>query len=130
MFGITLEGVDAIHEQLSKSIKKLVITGVLKKDSPLPSVRELALDLAINPNTVQKAYTFLEQQGITHSVSGKGRFVAVDAEDLKKMAQKEILDSALPQIKELKNLGMSLSDIQTQIQKAYEEVNKWYPLRM
>lgn len=124
MFGITLEGVDAIHEQLSKGIKKLVLTGVLKKDSPLPSVRELAVDLAINPNTVQKAYTFLEQQGITYSVSGKGRFVAVDAETLKTMTQQEILTAAAVQIKELKSLGMSLEDLKAHIDKIYEEGNK------
>ncbi|MBQ2896784.1 MAG: GntR family transcriptional regulator [Clostridia bacterium] len=124
MFGITIDGIDAIHEQLSKSIKKLVITGVLKKGSPLPSVRELALDLAINPNTVQKAYAFLEQQGITHSVSGKGRFVAVDASDLKKISQQEILNVTALQIKELKNLGMSLTDIKAEIEKIYEEGNK------
>lgn len=130
MFGITIDGIDAIHEQLSKSIKKLVITGVLKKGSPLPSVRELALDLAINPNTVQKAYAFLEQQGITHSVSGKGRFVAVDASDLKKISQQEILNVTALQIKELKNLGMSLTDIKAEIEKIYEEGNKWYQLKM
>ena len=124
MFGITLEGTEAIHEQLSKSIKKLVITGVLKKDSPLPSVRELALDLAINPNTVQKAYAFLEQQGITHSVSGKGRFVAIDAATLKKMVQQEILSALNPQIRELKNLGMSLEELKAHIDKIYEEGNK------
>ena len=124
MFGITLDGNDAIHEQLSKGIKKLVMTGVLTKDSPLPSVRELALDLAINPNTVQKAYTFLEQQGITYSLSGKGRFVAVDAETLKQMAEIEILNSVAPKIVELKNLGLDLHHIINEIEKIYEEGNK------
>ena len=124
MFGITLEGTEAIHEQLSKGIKRLVITGVLKNDSPLPSVRELALDLAINPNTVQKAYAFLEQQGITYSVSGKGRFVAIDADGLKKIAQKDILNDIEPKILELKNLGLGLSDIKAEIEKLYEEGNK------
>lgn len=124
MFGITLEGTEAIHEQLSKGIKRLVMTGMLSKDSPLPSVRELALDLAINPNTVQKAYAFLEQQGITYSVSGKGRFVAVDAITLKQMAQKDILSLVEPKIMELKNLGLSLSEIKAEIEKIYEEGNK------
>ena len=124
MFGITLEGTEAIHEQLSKGIKRLVITGVLTKDSPLPSVRELALDLAINPNTVQKAYAFLEQQGITYSVSGKGRFVAVDAITLKQMAQRDILSIIEPKIIELKNLGASLTEIKAEIEKIYEEGNQ------
>ena len=124
MFGITLEGTEAIHEQLSKGIKRLVMTGVLSKDSPLPSVRELALDLAINPNTVQKAYAFLEQQGITYSVRGKGRFDAVDYNKLKQMAQKDILILVEPKIMELKNLGLSLSEIKAEIEKIYEEGNK------
>ena len=124
MFGITLEGTEAIHEQLSKGIKRLVITGVLTKDSPLPSVRELALDLAINPNTVQKAYAFLEQQGITYSVSGKGRFVAVDAITLKQMTQRDILSLIEPKIIELKNLGAGLSEIKAEIEKTYEEGNR------
>lgn len=121
MFGIILTDSEPIHEQLSKNIKRLVLTGILKKNSPLPSVRELALDLAINPNTVQKAYAFLEQQGITYSVSGKGRFVAVDSETLKKMARHEILNAVKPSIKELKSLGTSLDDIKEQIKKIYEE---------
>ncbi len=125
MFGITLEGTEPMHEQLSNSIKKLVITGILQKDSPLPSVRELALDLAINPNTVQKAYSFLEQQGITYSVSGKGRFVAVSASHLKKMSQNEILNSVSTQIKALKNLEMSIDELKAEIEKIYEEENKW-----
>ncbi len=124
MFGITLEGTEPMHEQLSNSIKKLVITGILQKDSPLPSVRELALDLAINPNTVQKAYSFLEQQGITYSVSGKGRFVAVSASHLKKMSQNEILNSVSTQIKALKNLEMSIDELKAEIEKIYEEENK------
>ena len=124
MFGITLEGTEAIHEQLSKGIKRLVMTGVLSKDSPLPSVRELALDLAINPNTVQKAYAFLEQCGITYSVSGKGRFVAVDADTLKQMAQKDIISLIEPKIMELKNLGVSLPELKAEIEKIYEEGNK------
>ena len=129
MFGITLEGNDAIHEQLSKGIKKLVLTGVLQKDSPLPSVRELALDLAINPNTVQKAYAFLEQQGITYSVSGKGRFVAIDADGLKVMAQNDIIAGITPEILELKNLGMSLDELKAKIEKIYKEGNKWLKLK-
>lgn len=123
MFGINLEGHEPIHEQLSNSIKKLVLTGVLKKDSPLPSVRELALDLAINPNTVQKAYSFLEQQGITYSVSGKGRFVAISADHLKKMSQNEILNSVSSHIKTLKNLEMSLDELKAEIEKIYGEEN-------
>ena len=66
----------------------------------------------------------MEQQGITYSVSGKGRFVAVDANTLKQMAQKDILSLVEPKITELKNLGLSLSEIKAEIEKIYEEGNK------
>ena len=53
-----------IYEQLVDNIKSLIVSGVLQRDDQLPSVRQLAQELAINPNTIQKAYTELERQGV------------------------------------------------------------------
>lgn len=66
---------DPIYSQLEKQIVKLINLGVYEKDSILPSVRSVACDLAINPNTVAKAYKNLEQMGVIYSVAGKGVFV-------------------------------------------------------
>ena len=65
-----------LHEQVEGEIKKLIISGILKPDEQLPSVRELSISLTINPNTVQRAYKKLEQDGFIYSIKGKGNFVA------------------------------------------------------
>ena len=64
-----------IYEQIMERFQELMMTGVLEKDSQLPSVRSLAMELSINPNTIQRAYAELERQGYIYSVKGKGSFV-------------------------------------------------------
>ena len=76
MFSIDMRSREPIHTQLEKSIVKYINLGVYEKDSALPSVRALACELGINPNTVSKAYKNLEQQGVIYTVAGKGVFVA------------------------------------------------------
>ena len=65
-----------IYEQIIASVKDSVVSGLMTADEPLPSVRSLAGELAINPNTIQKAYSELERQGIVYSVPGRGSFIA------------------------------------------------------
>lgn len=65
-----------ICDQLCESIIQLAGCGALASGDPLPSVRSLAQELGINPNTVQKSYRILEQQGILESIPGKGSFIA------------------------------------------------------
>ena len=65
-----------IYEQIVERFQMLIIKGILKADSQMPSVRSLAGELSINPNTIQRAYTELERQGFIYSVKGKGSFVA------------------------------------------------------
>ena len=65
-----------IYEQIKDGLRKLVVSGVIRQDEKLPSVRELASQLAINPNTIQKAYRELEQEGCIYTVAGKGSFAA------------------------------------------------------
>ena len=63
-----------IYEQIKDGLRKLIITGAIAPDEKLPSVRSLASQLAINPNTIQRAYAELENEGYTYSVPGKGSF--------------------------------------------------------
>ena len=65
-----------IYEKVKDSLRQLILSGALEADSKLPSVRELAMSLTINPNTIQRAYRELEQEGYIVSVPGKGSFVA------------------------------------------------------
>ena len=64
-----------IYEQVKDGIRKLAYSGVLGPDEKLPSVRELAMKLAINPNTISRAYKELEQEGFLYTVTGKGTFI-------------------------------------------------------
>ena len=65
-----------IYEQIRDGLRKLIVTGALSADEKLPSVRALAAQLAINPNTIQRAYESLESEGYVYSVPGKGSFAA------------------------------------------------------
>ena len=76
MFVINLYGKESIYEQIRKQILKFIQAGVLKPNDKLPSVRELSMDLGINPNTVQKAYQRLEEDGYIYILSKKGAYVA------------------------------------------------------
>ena len=65
-----------LYEQIKEKVKGLILCGALKEDDKIPSVRELASTLAINPNTIQKAYHELEGEGYIYSLRAKGSFVA------------------------------------------------------
>lgn len=65
-----------LYEQIIDRFQMLILKGVLQPDDQMPSVRSLALQLSLNPNTIQKAYTQLEQQGYIYPVKGRGNFVS------------------------------------------------------
>lgn len=124
LISLNLTGNNPIHEQITDGVEDLIIRGLLEKDSPLPSVRELACSLAVNPNTVQKAYTTLEQKGITYSVNGKGRFVAVSKEELKVLLAAAVSEELGASVRKLKAYGFSVSDIGAYVKNFFEEDRK------
>jgi len=65
-----------IYGQIKDGLRRMIVTGALGPDEKLPSVRSMAVDLAINPNTIQRAYAELEAEGFIYSVPGKGSFAA------------------------------------------------------
>ena len=69
-----------IYEQVVERFQRLILTGAMEPDTQMPSVRSLATELAINPNTIQKAYTILEQKGFIYPVKGRGNFVSGNQE--------------------------------------------------
>ena len=81
-----------LFEQIVASVRDLVIRGLLSPDEALPSVRALASELAINPNTIQKAYAELERQGVIYSLSGRGNFVASDISHVIDANKSEMLE--------------------------------------
>ena len=65
-----------LYQQVKDSLRRMMLTGLLEPDEKLPSVRSLATQLAINPNTIQRAYESLETEGYVYSIPGKGSFAA------------------------------------------------------
>lgn len=82
MFQLDLKSRKPIYEQIVDKFKELIISGILKPSDKIPSVRDLAKTLTINPNTIQKAYRELERQGFLYSVSGLGSFVSSPSEKM------------------------------------------------
>lgn len=81
-----------IFEQIVNAVRDLAIRGLMKPDEHLPSVRALAAELAINPNTIQKAYGELERQGVIYSLAGRGNFISPDISRLADTHREELLN--------------------------------------
>ena len=95
-----------IYEQVKDSLRRLMVTGVLAPGDKLPSVRSMASQLSINPNTIQRAYAELESEGYVVSVTGKGSFVA-EGDTQNDARRAELIGKLKPILEELKNLGMT-----------------------
>ena len=80
-----------LYEQIAERFQVLIERGVLKPQEQMPSVRSLAMDLSINPNTIQKAYAELERRGYIYTVKGRGNFVSYD-EELKEKRRSQQLE--------------------------------------
>lgn len=94
-----------IYEQIVNRYKNLIASGVLQPEEKMPSVRNLAMELSINPNTIQRAYGELERQGYIYSVKGRGNFVSNNA-GLKEQKQKELLTRLDGLMEEARDAGI------------------------
>ena len=99
-----------IYEQIRDGLRKLIVTGALGADEKLPSVRALAAQLAINPNTIQRAYAELEREGFIYSVPGKGSF-ASDRRPEDPARREELIARLRELVAELRYLGVADRDI-------------------
>ena len=99
-----------IYEQIQTGLRRLMLTGVLPPGSRLPSVRELAGQLAINPNTIQRAYRELEADGYILSVAGKGSFVA-QVDQLAEQQKKQAVDAFRAAAQKLRQLGLTQAQL-------------------
>jgi GntR family transcriptional regulator len=111
-----------IYEQIIKQFETLIVRHVLKPDEMLPSVRKLSVDLSINPNTLQKAYTELEARGICYSEAGKGRFVANNAREIIKKDKDKSIRKLQESITKLAQMDVSLEEILGIVRSTFEKV--------
>ena len=108
-----------IYEQVISRFQELMLTGALEKDSQLPSVRSLAMELAINPNTIAKAFRELEQEGYIYTITGRGSFAA-DRKDISAGRNDELLKKFDEIVKEL----LFLSEDKEQLKERIEVLAK------
>ena len=105
MIAINYRDPRPIYEQIQSELRRLMLTGALPPGSRLPSVRELAGQLAINPNTIQRAYRELESDGYILSVAGKGSFVA-QIDQLAEQQKKQAVEAFRAAAQRLRALGL------------------------
>ena len=119
MISINYRAPRPIYEQVRDALRKLIVSGSLPSDQKLPSVRELASSLAINPNTIQRAYRELEQEGYICTVPGKGSFACArtDVDEERKSALLHQFDET---VGELLYLGVSPAVLCARIRKGEE----------
>jgi GntR family transcriptional regulator len=110
-----------IYEQIIEKFENLIIRGVLEGGSKLPSVRSLAIDLSINPNTIQKAYMELERSGYIYSVKGKGNYV-VGNEEITKRKKETVIEQSRNLIRLVKSLGITREEFMENLNYVFEEV--------
>lgn len=120
MLQLDLQSRQPIYEQLIAKLSEMISAGALKPEEKLPSVRNLARELGVNPNTVQKSYQELERSGIIYSVAGKGSFIAPG-----NRANETVCRQRLLRIKEVvmegKRAGVSYQQVDKTVRSVYEE---------
>ena len=122
MFEINLKSRKSIFEQIVDGFKELIVSGVLKPGDKIPSVRDLSGQLTVNPNTIQKAYRQLDQEGWIYSASGLGSFVSERPRELPDEKKLEELTAQIASLaKQMEYLGLAKEEVMGRIASAIEE---------
>ncbi len=116
MININFRDSRPIYEQVKTTLRKLIVSGAMSPDEKLPSVRELASQLVINPNTMQRAYRELEQEGYIISIPGKGSYANLSAQ-VDEGRKKELLTAMDEIVAELLYLGVTPDELDRRIRE-------------
>jgi len=110
-----------VYEQIKMGIKEAVMKGKFTRDSQIPSIRELAKDIQVNPNTVARAYRELEREGIIFSRPGIGFMINMNKAGIKSQLMEALEGELAPLFKRIKRAGIKKEDINEVIEKLWEE---------
>lgn len=108
-----------IYEQVAEKLQELMFLGVLEEDSQMPSVRSLAMELSINPNTIQRAYGELEWNGFIYTIKGRGSFVG-SVNKLRTARQQEVTRKMEELAREAKKIGISKEEFLKTASEVYD----------
>jgi GntR family transcriptional regulator len=112
-----------IYEQIIDRFEKMILCGILQPDEKMPSVRQMAMELSINPNTIQKAYTVLELRGYIYTVRGRGSFVS-DPAKLQEQKRAQWIEKFYASLGEGKTLGVTRKQCEDALNRVYQEGKK------
>ena len=121
MFSIDIMSRIPVYEQLINQVQESILLGILKPGDKMISVRNLSMELSVNPNTIQKAYTELDRLGLITTVPGKGSFISQDALDLVSSLSREKLEDVRHLIEEVKKAGVTRKELVDLIEEIYKE---------
>ncbi len=124
MFKLDYNDHRPVYEQIKENFKRLIVTGVLKEGDAMPSVRELAGMLSINPNTIQRAYKELEQEGFIYSLRAKGSVVAPRSNTINARRKEELFLQMGAILSELSFGGVEKQEIEAVLDKYYGKEEK------
>lgn len=120
MLQLDLQSRQPIYEQLIFKMSEMISIGALQPDEQLPSVRSLARDLGVNPNTVQKAYQELERRGIIYSIAGKGSFIA-SGNSANEVLRRQNISKIHEAVSEGKRTGLTRPEVDEVVNSVYKE---------
>ena len=120
MFQLNFRDTRPFYEQIKDNLRQLLVTHSISENEKLPSVRELASVLTINPNTIQRAYRELETEGYIYTVPGKGTFACSNSQAPNQKRQKELLTHFDEIVTELLVLSVPVSELSDRIRKLGE----------
>ncbi len=106
-----------IYQQIVNNIEKYVAFGILKEKEQIPSIRDMASSLGVNPNTVKKAYDILESKSVIRTVSTKGTFISDDILKTTKMKVDKEIEIIREKINDLVKMGISVDEVIERIKK-------------
>lgn len=112
-----------IYEQIIERFEQLILCGALETNAPMPSVRSLAMELSLNPNTIQRAYQELERAGYIYTIKGKGSFVSETSQNADKKRQ-EVKKEMREGIEEALFAGISAQELRQMLEECIEEAKK------
>ena len=110
-----------LYEKLVEQLRRQLFLGVVEAGQAMPSVRQLATELGINPNTIQKAYRRMEAEGMIVSVPGKGSFISDNLADMLRRQRDEQLEKTRQQLATCREMGLSKEMIEKLIEEVYKE---------
>ena len=119
LFQIDVMSRKPVYEQIIEQMQAFILAGVISSGECLPSVRSLSMELSVNPNTVQKAYSEMILKGIVISVPGRGNFVSENARAILSESKRQDLKTVEKALKELRIAGVTKEEITALVESVY-----------